>query len=149
MSDTHKREESLKNGADSPNKRDSFPEISRNQSFKEKESKEKPVEPIQSTTLYVTSIDASAKEKDLEDLFASYGKPNISNIKVKDHKHYSFVKFSSREDAEQAKEKFHGKSFFGRNLYIDWANKPGPSSEPSFMRNHQSFRDRDRERGRL
>lgn len=73
---------------------------------------------IFSTTLFVGNLAPSVNEDILMREFERYG--NIKNLIFKKEKHFAFVVFEERPDAEKAKTELHEYPLEGRELKIGW-----------------------------
>lgn len=73
---------------------------------------------IFSTTLFVGNLSPSVNEDILMREFVKYGK--IKNLIFKREKHFAFVVFEERLDAEKAKAELHEYLLEGRELKIGW-----------------------------
>lgn len=74
-----------------------------------------------SKKLFVANLSSRVKERDLEDVFESYGK--IKEIKILERRDiYAFVEFEDFRDAEDAVERTNGMELFGRRLRVEFAN---------------------------
>ncbi|PIK56810.1 putative serine/arginine-rich splicing factor 1B isoform X2 [Apostichopus japonicus] len=72
--------------------------------------------------VYVGNLPPDIREKDLTDLFYSYG--NISHIELKRNQHsagtpFAFVEFENKRDAEDAKFGRNGFDYDGYNLRVE------------------------------
>jgi cold-inducible RNA-binding protein len=78
-----------------------------------------------SSNLYVGNLSFDAGEKELEQLFASYGEVVSANV-ITDRqtgrpRGFAFVEMGRSEDAQKAIESLDGKEFMGRNLTVNVA----------------------------
>jgi cold-inducible RNA-binding protein len=78
-----------------------------------------------SSNLYVGNLSFNVVEKDLEDLFSTYGEVVSANV-ITDRqtgrpRGFGFVEMKSPEDAQKAIESLDGKEFMGRNLTVNIA----------------------------
>jgi cold-inducible RNA-binding protein len=78
-----------------------------------------------SSNLYVGNLSFNTAEKDLEDLFSSYGEVVSANV-ITDRqtgrpRGFGFVEMKNQEDAQKAIEALDGKEFMGRNLTVNIA----------------------------
>jgi RNA recognition motif-containing protein len=80
-----------------------------------------------STTLYVGNMSFDTTEKDLTDLFSSFGSVNSANIitdrETGQPRGFGFVEMSTQEEAEKAISGNHGKLVNGRTLTVN-VSKP-------------------------
>lgn len=85
-----------------------------------------------SSNLYVGNLSFDAGEKELEELFASYGEVVSTNIITDRHtgrpRGFGFVEMSQSEDAQKAIESLDGKEFMGRNLTVNVAKPRNENS---------------------
>jgi cold-inducible RNA-binding protein len=84
-----------------------------------------------SSNLYVGNLSFDAGEKELEELFSSYGEVLSVNV-ITDRstgrsRGFGFVQMDRSEDAQKAIESLDGKEFMGRNLTVNVA-KPRPEA---------------------
>lgn len=90
---------------------------------------------MKSNKLYVSNLDYSVIEVDLEELFFSYG--TVLSVRIiRDRKTgrsrgFAFVTMSSIEEAKTAKIALDGTNFKGRNLKIVEAREPKKKRESS------------------
>lgn len=116
------------------------------------------------TNLYITNLNYSAKEEDLQKLFEDYGK--IASFKiVKDpttnkSRGFGFVAFERPEDADKARASLNNSEVQGRQLRVEKARRTGAyeSTPGKYMgndryrrsprREHREHRTRSRERDR-
>ena len=85
-----------------------------------------------SSNLYVGNLSFDVGEKELEELFASYGEVVSANV-ITDRqtgrpRGFGFVEMGQSEDAKKAIEALDGAEFKGRNLTVNVAK---PRSENS------------------
>ncbi|KAH9553308.1 hypothetical protein CY35_08G001200 [Sphagnum magellanicum] len=73
------------------------------------------------TRLYVGRLSTRTRSRDLEDLFAKYGR--IRDVDVKHD--FAFVEFSDSRDADDARHYLNGKEFDGNRLIVEFARR-GP-----------------------
>jgi len=78
-----------------------------------------------SSNLYVGNLPFDVGEKDLEELFTSYGEVVSANV-ITDRqtgraRGFAFVEMGQSEDAKKAIEALDGKEFKGRNLTVNVA----------------------------
>jgi len=71
--------------------------------------------------VYVGRIADKARERDIDDLFAKYGK--LERIELKGG--FGFLEFSDKRDAEDAVKALDGHDFMGSRLYVDLAFTQG------------------------
>jgi RNA recognition motif-containing protein len=88
-----------------------------------------------SRTLFVGDISIFCDEKNLYELFSSFGEVDSIQLKkpetnsTKSHLSYGFIKFRHRDSAEIALQKADGFVFLGRALRLGWAcDSPGKKS---------------------
>jgi RNA recognition motif-containing protein len=77
---------------------------------------------MQGSKLYVGNLKYSVTEEEVQELFSQVGE--VVEVKIIGDKGFGFVEMSSQEEAENAKEKFNGFEFQGRNLRVDEARPP-------------------------
>ncbi|CAK9236381.1 unnamed protein product [Sphagnum troendelagicum] len=73
------------------------------------------------TRLYVGGLSTRTRSRDLEDVFAKYGR--IRDVDVKHD--FAFVEFSDSRDADDARHYLNGKDFDGNRLIVEFARR-GP-----------------------
>ena len=77
------------------------------------------------TTLRVSNLSEDATEDDLRDLFSRFGHLQrvylARNRNTKESRGFAFISFSSRRDAEAAKERVDGLPYGYLILAVDWA----------------------------
>jgi len=75
--------------------------------------------------VFVSGVHEEATEEELMDKFADFGE--IRNIQVPLDRRTGFVKgyalieYGAREEAQQAIETMHGKTFMNKPLNVDWS----------------------------
>ena len=72
-----------------------------------------------SNTLFVGSLPLDISEHVLRDVFGKFG--TVKKLTIKSDKGYAFVPFSTRQEAEAARNALDGKTFGERPLRIRWA----------------------------
>ena len=87
---------------------------------------------MQGSKLYVGNLKYSVTNEDLEELFSQVGE--VVEVKIIGDKGFGFVEMSSQEEAENAKEKFNGFEFKGRNLRVDEARPPRSRERRDYQR---------------
>ena len=91
-----------------------------------------------STTLFLGDLSIFCKENDLRALFEPFGTVISIHMKGKEQKKnlsYAFIKFESRECAENALREINGQIFKGRALKIGWAsNSPNKKKSSNKIR---------------
>uniref|UniRef100_A0A7I4APK4 Uncharacterized protein n=1 Tax=Physcomitrium patens TaxID=3218 RepID=A0A7I4APK4_PHYPA len=73
------------------------------------------------TRLYVGRLSTRTRSRDLEDLFAKYGR--VRDVDVKHD--FAFVEFADARDADDARHYVNGKDFDGNRLIVEFARR-GP-----------------------
>uniref|UniRef100_A0A6B2KYY0 RRM domain-containing protein n=1 Tax=Arcella intermedia TaxID=1963864 RepID=A0A6B2KYY0_9EUKA len=73
---------------------------------------------IFSKTLFVGNLAPTVTYPMLSKIFTSYGK--LTTLKYMDAKHFAFITYEEREDAEVAKKKTHGSVVEGRPMKVGW-----------------------------
>lgn len=84
--------------------------------------------------LYVANIPFRSNERDLEDLFASYGPVNYVKLIYGDrgHKGFGFIEMSDEDTAKKALDGLNGTDFMERPLIVDFARER--TNRPSYQR---------------
>jgi RNA recognition motif-containing protein len=82
--------------------------------------------------LYVGNLSYSAKNSDLQELFADYGE--VKEVKIIEGKGFGFVEMSNQTEAEKAKEALDGSDFKGRTLKVDEARPPKSKQRRDYRR---------------
>ncbi|XP_027935772.1 polyadenylate-binding protein 7 [Vigna unguiculata] len=90
------------------------------------EKRKEQIQKSKGSNLYVKNIDDAVGEKELRDLFSSCG--TITSVKVMRNekgisKGFGFVCFSNPEEAIKAMSTFYGCMFYGKPLYIAFAQR--------------------------
>lgn len=80
-----------------------------------------------SKSLYVGNIQWDSTERELEELFAPFGKIISAQI-IKDHnsgksKGFGFIEMENPDEADEAMQNLHGKELRGRTLKINEARE--------------------------
>lgn len=77
--------------------------------------------------LYVGNLPNDVRTKDIEHLFAKFGKVLDINLKIpRGGAPFAFLEFESSKDAEDALRRRHGYSFDGYKLRVEYPNGSGP-----------------------
>jgi RNA recognition motif-containing protein len=82
--------------------------------------------------LYVGNLSYSAKNSDLQELFADYGE--VKEVKIIEGKGFGFVEMSNQTEAEKAKGALDGSDFKGRTLKVDEARPPKSKQRRDYRR---------------
>ena len=84
---------------------------------------------MQGSKLYVGNLSYSVTNKQLEELFSTYGK--VKQIDIITGKGIGFVEMSAPSEAEKAKKGLDGSDFMGRTLKVDEARprREGPKRD--------------------
>ena len=82
--------------------------------------------------LYVGNLSYSAKNSDLQELFADYGE--VKEVKIIEGKGFGFVEMSNQTEAEKAKEALDGSDFKGRTLKVAEARPPKSKQRRDYRR---------------
>ncbi|ETN80482.1 hypothetical protein RB195_012370 [Necator americanus] len=102
------------------------------------------------TRIYVGNLPPDVREKDIEDIFAKYGKVRFVDIKGGRGPLYAFVEFEDPRDAEDAVRGRDGYDFDGSRIRVEFTRGVGPrgaGGRPLSGRGG-SFRGRGAPRGR-
>ena len=88
---------------------------------------------MNSRKLYVGGLPYSISDKQLEEMFASYGTVESARV-ITDRmtgrsKGFGFVEMSSQEEAQAAIDKVNGTSVEGRSLTVNEAKPQAPRSD--------------------
>ena len=79
---------------------------------------------MQGSKLYVGNLNYTVTNQQLEELFANHG--TVQNVNIIEGKGFGFVKMSSSEEANKAKDALQDSDFSDRPLKIDEAKPPRP-----------------------
>ncbi len=71
---------------------------------------------MQANRLYIANFDDTVTNKELEELFSTYGE--VKEVKVLEGKGSGLVDMSSQKESEKAKKALNGTFFKGRPLKI-------------------------------
>jgi RNA recognition motif-containing protein len=74
---------------------------------------------MQGSKLYVGNLSYSVVNRELEELFSTYGQ--VMEVNIIAGKGFGFVEMSNQSEAEKAKEALSGSDFKGRTLRVDAA----------------------------
>lgn len=89
-----------------------------------------PVKSIEGYILLVTGIHPEAREDDLIDILADFGKISQLDLELDRRtgytKGYAFVMFPDESEAKRACKDLNGKKLLGKRLAVDWAITTGP-----------------------
>ncbi|VDL86932.1 unnamed protein product [Nippostrongylus brasiliensis] len=83
------------------------------------------------TRIYVGNLPSDVREKDIEDIFAKYGKIRFVDIKGGRGPLYAFVEFEDYRDAEDAVRGRDGYDFDGCRIRVEFTR--GLRSHPSLL----------------
>ncbi|KAI8590024.1 hypothetical protein BDZ88DRAFT_395165 [Geranomyces variabilis] len=90
-----------------------------------------PVEPAPGATkLYVGQIPASGSIRDLEDLFAKYGR--VLHIEIKPAG-FGFIEYDDPRDAEDAVKALHEHPFEGQRLVVEFSKRASANNSTCFI----------------
>ncbi|XGW13718.1 hypothetical protein V3C99_000215 [Haemonchus contortus] len=78
------------------------------------------------TRVYVGNLPPDCREKDIEDIFAKYGKIRYVDIKGGRGPLYAFVEFEDSRDAEDAVHGRDGYDFDGSRIRVEFTRGAGP-----------------------
>ncbi|KAJ1348221.1 Radial spoke head protein 3 [Parelaphostrongylus tenuis] len=78
------------------------------------------------TRIYVGNLPSSCEEKDIEDVFAKYGKIRFVDIKGGRGPMFAFVEFEDPRDAEDAVRSRDGYDLDGSRLRVEFTRGSGP-----------------------
>ncbi|EYC32427.1 hypothetical protein Y032_0003g1569 [Ancylostoma ceylanicum] len=78
------------------------------------------------TRIYVGNLPSDVREKDIEDIFAKYGKIRFVDIKGGRGPLYAFVEFEDYRDAEDAVRGRDGYDFDGCRIRVEFTRGVGP-----------------------
>lgn len=76
-----------------------------------------------SSELYIGNLDPDTRSQELRDVFDRYGSINRCEVKFGGSTYsaaFGFIGFDSKEDAERAQRKEHGRSLRGRRLIVEF-----------------------------
>eukprot|EP00871_Galdieria_phlegrea_P005570 jgi/Galph1/6013/GphlegSOOS_G4734.1 len=77
--------------------------------------------PQRNTTLHIPYIDPATAEDDLKSAFRSFG-DIIEEDSYFVHRCYAYIRFRSRDEAENAKQRLDGTVFGKSKIKVEWAN---------------------------
>jgi len=92
--------------------------------------------------LFVGRLAEDTAPRDLEDLFASFGKIircDVKRPRAPGQQPYGFVEFEDRRDAEDALYERNGAELLGSRISVEWARGPRGSRGLSPFQNYFLF----------
>lgn len=78
------------------------------------------VENPNTTTLFLGNLSPTVSEHQITGLFAPFGK--LTRVKINEGKHYGFVSYESRSDAENAIQHMRNYELDGRIMRVSWGH---------------------------